>query len=136
MSNRYTVVAGFIRTPQAEAALRAAEAETRIHEGRLVIVHSARGSGHEKGEAIIADREALAGVEARMRADGLDVEVRDLVLGNAPEEDILDVAEHFNADLIVIGLRRRTPTGKAVFGSTSQQVLLRAPCPVLAVPAE
>jgi nucleotide-binding universal stress UspA family protein len=34
---------------------------------------------------------------------------------------------------LVIGIKRRTPVGKAVFGSISQRLLLEAPVPVLAV---
>ena len=48
---------------------------------------------------------------------------------------MLDAAEEHNADLIVIGLRRRTPVGKLIMGSTSQRILLEADCPVLAVKA-
>ena len=45
------------------------------------------------------------------------------------------VADEVDADMIVIGLRRRTPVGKLIMGSNSQSILLDASCPVLAVKA-
>ncbi|MEF8852105.1 MAG: universal stress protein [Haloarculaceae archaeon] len=44
--------------------------------------------------------------------------------------EIVDLAEEADADLVVVGGRKRSPTGKAVFGSTAQEVMLEAPCPV------
>lgn len=43
---------------------------------------------------------------------------------------IVDLAASTGADRVVVGGRRRSPTGKAVFGSTAQEVMLSAPCPV------
>jgi nucleotide-binding universal stress UspA family protein len=51
-------------------------------------------------------------------------------------ETIVELAEEEAADRVVVGGRRRSPTGKAVFGSTAQEVLLNAPCPVTFVRAE
>ncbi|WP_255197827.1 universal stress protein [Halorarius litoreus] len=51
-----------------------------------------------------------------------------------PVAEIIDVASDLDVDCICVGSRRRSPTGKAVFGSTTQQVLLDADRPVLAVP--
>lgn len=45
-------------------------------------------------------------------------------------EKIVSMAKDLNVDRVYIGGRNRTPTGKALFGSTSQQILMNAPCPV------
>jgi nucleotide-binding universal stress UspA family protein len=45
-------------------------------------------------------------------------------------DEIVALASALDADLLVVGGRRRSPTGKAVFGSTAQDVMLNAPCPV------
>ena len=48
-----------------------------------------------------------------------------------PYREILHVAEEEHSDLIVIGVRGRNPVDLAVFGSTTNQVVRRASCPVL-----
>ena len=45
-------------------------------------------------------------------------------------ETIVDLAEDVTGDGVFVGGRQRSPTGKAVFGSTAQEVMLSAPCPV------
>ncbi len=54
-------------------------------------------------------------------------------LGVDSAQLILDVAAEEKAELIVIGLRQRSAVGKFLMGSVAQQVLLDAPCWVLAV---
>jgi len=53
-----------------------------------------------------------------------------------PAEEILSTAEDVDPRYLVIGGRRRSPTGKALFGSTTQQVLLNADAPVVTVMAD
>jgi len=50
--------------------------------------------------------------------------------GDEKGEAIVTMAAEIDADLAFVGGRKRSPTGKAVFGSTAQYVLLNAPCPV------
>jgi len=50
-----------------------------------------------------------------------------------PSPTLLSLAEELATDYIVVGGRKRSPAGKLVFGSTAQQILLSAPCPVVFV---
>ena len=59
---------------------------------------------------------------------GVDTETRGAIGEHG--ERIVDLAEEVDADMVFVGGRRRSPTGKAVFGSTAQEVLLNSPCPV------
>jgi nucleotide-binding universal stress UspA family protein len=132
MSN--TIVVGFIRSAEGQAAVDAAVEEVRRRGGRLVVVHSAKG-GDQDAETVVADRDALEALEGRLRGDGVEAVVRDFARGNDPADDLVDVADAEQAVLIVIGLRRRSPVGKLLLGSNAQQILLKADCPVLAVKA-
>jgi nucleotide-binding universal stress UspA family protein len=48
-----------------------------------------------------------------------------------PYVQILDVANEEGSDLIVVGVHGRNPLDMMVFGSTTNQVVRRATCPVL-----
>ncbi len=55
------------------------------------------------------------------------------VSGRDPVDEIVRRAGEGDVDLVVIGLRRRSPVGKLLMGSAAQRILLEVGCPVLAV---
>jgi nucleotide-binding universal stress UspA family protein len=81
----------------------------------------------------IAERTAaVQQIKKQLDAAGVDHEVVGAVDEN-PGEAIVAMAEQRDVDHVVVGGRKRSPVGKAVFGSTTQTVVLNAPCPVTTV---
>jgi nucleotide-binding universal stress UspA family protein len=77
--------------------------------------------------------DAVTVVQSRLGA-AATVETHQFVRGNDPHEDLLAHADAVDADELVIGVRKRNPTAKIVFGSTAQAILLRSSRPVAVVP--
>lgn len=128
-----SVVVGYVPTPEGEAALEHAIREVRQRGTRLVVVNTSRG------DALVDQRyaqpEQVEVLEGMLDAAGLEHVLLHSIRGRDAAEEILEAAAEHRADLIVVGLRRRTPVGKLLMGSTAQRVLLDARCPVLAVKA-
>ena len=130
------IVVGYIPTKEGRAALNWAAQECLLRKTDLIVINSQRGgSTFDRGESQRFEEE-LKRVSAQLEDAGIKSEVRQLVRGLEPSEDLVAVAEEENADFIVIGLRRRTPVGKLILGSNAQRILLDASCPVLAVKAD
>ena len=131
-----TIVVGYVAKPEGRAALTRAVAEARLRKAKLVVINSTKGGSMSEIDQSVETDEALAQVAQELKTEGIEFDVRALVRGAEPADDLIAVAEETKADFIVIGLRRRSPVGKLILGSNAQRILLDAPCPVLAVKAE
>ena len=127
------VVVGYVPKPEGEAAVDQGIAEAKLRGTTLVVVNSHRGGREYDDAASARNDQDLIALETKLKESGLEYDVRQLVRGFEPAEELIGIAEDCDADLIVIGLRRRTPVGKLILGSNAQRILLDAPCPVLAV---
>ncbi len=125
------VVVGYVATAEGEAALDVAMREAHARSCSLIVILSERTSRFG-AEALGVERQA-EDLRSRFEDDDLRAEVRVTTRGRDVADDIIEAALSSNADLIVIGLRRRSPVGKLLLGSNAQRILLDAPCPVLAV---
>jgi nucleotide-binding universal stress UspA family protein len=123
------VVVAYSPDEYGQAALAAGADEARRREVPLVVVNATRG------DAYVDPHFADADTVARLREQvGGDVEVLQDVVPDVGAE-VVRVAQERAAELVVVGVRHRSPVGKALMGSVSQRVLLDATCPVLAVKA-
>ena len=129
----FTIVAGYIPTPEGVAALERAKTESLLRGARLVVVNT--GESGNYANPSLATPPDLEASDAELAEAGVEHVVLQPTGGLAAAEEILRIAVEQDAGLIVIGLRRRSPVGKLFMGSTAQQILLDAPCAVLAVKA-
>lgn len=67
----------------------------------------------------------------KLRADGYQVGTTVQISAIGLGAEITRIAERQDADLVVIGLGKRSRVQKALLGSDAQSVLLGAHCPVL-----
>lgn len=133
-------------SPHAQSALAAAVALAGRLGAKLVVVH------------VIPDEEIRAIARSRLARRGLDqiledlgqaveehalatagvgrngeIDIRALAVSGLPAEGILRAAWRMQADLIVMATHGRTGLVHAVMGSVAEEVVRRAPCPVLTI---
>jgi nucleotide-binding universal stress UspA family protein len=99
-------------------------------EDTLFAVNSLQGGDGTSDDDVVAGRKALDALENSLS----DVDTHQLVRGNSPQEDMIEFAGKHGVDELVIGIRKRSPTGKLMFGSTAQDLLLSTELPVVCVP--
>jgi nucleotide-binding universal stress UspA family protein len=126
-----TIVVGYIPTPEGLAAVEYATRVAEEKHAKLVIVNS--GVHGNDTDPSFADAVELDAMSERLARLGVEHEVRQPVQAESPADEILNAAEELGADMIVIGLRRRSLVGKLFLGSTSQQIIIDADCPVVSV---
>ncbi len=125
------VVVGYVPNPRGQAALGHAIAECRRRGARLVIVNNSRGDALVDEDYV--QGEALEQLKTELDRSGVAFELRRPVRGRDVAEELADAVEETAAELVVIGLRRRSAVGKLLMGSAAQRILLDVDCPVLAV---
>lgn len=72
--------------------------------------------------------------ESEMASAGIAVERREIVADDTADA-IVETARETDADSILLGVRGRSPVGKAVFGSVTQSVILQSDRPVIVAPS-
>ena len=128
---RHHILVGYIPTPEGIAALDYAIAYATQNSARLTVVNTGKDGDYAHPQyATAEDVDTIDDLLAGKNVDHTIVRPTD---GKPAAEALLDTAAEVGADTIIIGVRRRSPVGKMLTGSTAQAVILRAECPVIAV---
>ena len=124
----YHVVIGV--DDEEEHARRCVEAVVNLpggpEEKRVTLIHAfVDNPSGASATQVHSVREASEMLEAH----GIEYEVEES--SGDPADAIVSVADGVDADLVVVGGRKRSPAGKALFGSVTQSVVLGAVRPVM-----
>jgi nucleotide-binding universal stress UspA family protein len=130
-----TVVVGYVPTDTGFFAVTEAEREARARDVAVVIVNVIGYSGYTVPTA--ADEKDLDAVTAYLSSHGVPNKLRQItrvVDESSVAAALLNVAREEHAQVIVLGLHRKSRFRTRLLGSTVESVVLGAPCPVLVVP--
>jgi nucleotide-binding universal stress UspA family protein len=115
--------------------LQEAAKEANLRQVPMAVIHVAEGVDLDVIEAHKAGlSDEIAQVLREVDLDDVEWTLQ-VTTGEDVAEAVLDVVSGVDAELLVIGARRRTPVGKLIMGSVTQSIILHADVPVLVVKA-
>lgn len=126
------ILLAYVPSATSEAAFAFAVEEAERRDASLLVLASERAPDPRKARGVTDQRP----LQERLEETGLAFELRTVPKRDDPADDILDAVEHDDVDLVILGIRKRTPIGKILLGSTSQRVAIESPVPVVMVKPE
>ena len=125
-----SIVLGYIATDEGRAALAVAQQEASLRGTDVVVVNVTLPA--DRYDSPVSEEQDLDAVRSQLAAAGVPNQIKQLAVGQNVADVIVGTAREVDAELIVIGIRRRSPVGKLVLGSTAATILLEADCTVIA----
>ena len=117
-------------------ALSLARDYAKTNNAFVYIITSMEGGTSEKQSDILKAEQNLDFAGKLMEKSGVECDVQQSVRGLSPAEDLVKFAQENEIDQIFLGIKKKSRAQKAILGSTSRYVILKAPCPVTTVKFE
>ena len=122
------IVVGYSTGSFGRACLEHGIAEARLRGTDLLVINAvSEARGHR-----YADAEEIVEAQRRLSESGVKFRISQPI-GATPAEELMTAMDDPAAELLVIGMRRRTQVGKLLLGSTSQYLLVECRKPILVV---
>lgn len=131
-------------TPHARSALKYAAAFARAGQGRVVLFSVQTGNvppnlmtlpertlHQQENQWLIQLRQQVAELLSDPLFKGLEVEP--VIVEGEPATEIAKAVRHYDIDLVTVVTHGRRGLSRALFGSTAEEIIAEAPCPVLTI---
>lgn len=127
-----SIILGYVPNERGEAAYAKALSLAAELGQELVIMNSSGRHAHIDPK--LADDSVIDSLVARAREAGVQARAERHTGAEGPDA-LIEASHAADAEMLVIGIRKRSQVGKLLLGSDAQRILLDASCPVLAVKA-
>jgi nucleotide-binding universal stress UspA family protein len=136
------IIAAIDRSDRAAKVISEAETLARAFDDTVHVVYAItpsefvdleQTSYNETGRALpMKDIKSYASEYAESVSD-LEVEHESVGLVGPAADEVVRYAAEVSARYIIVASQKRSPTGKALFGSVAQSILLNSDCPVVSI---
>ena len=128
------ILVGYDGSPAARQALGFAKKRAKVSGAKIDVVKCMAQNRELNYEDIqMVEHKLEREVHDHLNSEDIPYETHLVISGLQFGEDLVQFSEQNKIDEIVIGVKRRSKTGKLLFGSTAQHVVLNAPCPVVSI---
>ena len=128
------ILVGYDGSEASKEALKLAQAHADIYGAKLEVAKSFRRNGPLKyREVQVAENRLEEEVRRILNGKNVGFDTHFLISDKSCGESLVWFAEMKKVDEIYIGARKRSKAGKFLLGSTTEYVVLHAPCPVVTV---
>jgi len=127
------ILVGYNGGEVGELALSLARDYAKTNNAFVYILTSLEGGASEKQSDIVAAEKDLDFAKSMMEEAEVQCDAQQSVRGLSAGEDLVKFAEENQIGHIFLGIKKRSRVQKALLGSTSRYVILKAPCPVTTV---
>jgi len=114
-------------------ALSLARDFAKTNNAFVYIITSMEGGASERQSDILKAEQDIDFAKKLMENSGVECDAQQSVRGLSPAEDLVKFAEENDIDQIFLGIKKKSRAQKAILGSTSRTVILKAPCPVTTI---
>jgi nucleotide-binding universal stress UspA family protein len=128
------ILVGYDQSNLGKEALKLARERAKAYEASIEVVF-VMAQNHKLQFLDIQRVERMIQREVTniFNGNSISYKTRLMITNLNPGEGLVEFAKQNKISEIIIGVKRRSKVGKVIFGSTAQQVILYAPCPVVTI---
>jgi len=111
--------------------LEVAKQHAKAFDAEVFVVHVMVGSDVDQLDDLDEEKQNIESAKAYFRDANIQAETKLIFAEQNAGDSLMGFAQENEVDAIIVSVRKKSKVQKLIFGSTVQQVILEAECPVI-----